>query len=465
MAARQDQGLQIALIIFIFLFVGTFVLWYLYFRSASELQTQLTQVQSELRNEQSRAGNLQSENQRYRQMMGFDELENFDNVNTTFEQDMERFGKTFDESRRFYRDLLEYVHDENDRIAAREAAAKQQIKELNEKLLAAEAEKEKQIEQFEAQMKKSQEDAAAERNSFGHDRADLEATKKKLQENLDSQRTALMGQINELRAQLKKAETQLGKSERAKQNLLDERAVSSESFEVADGRISWVNQNGTVWINLGEADSLRRQVTFSVFDTDEHDAANAKKKGSIEVTRLLDDHMAEARVTHDDSRNPILTGDQIYSQVWERGKKLHFALTGIIDLNDDGESDLQLARDLIELNGGVVDAYVDDDGKVVGEMTVGTRYMVMGKYPEATRLAAQRDGWQAMSQDSKTLGIEEVSLTDFLNQMGYRPTEYIVPRGRASSARDPFSEPLTGDDSGDEFRPRGPSSVPTVTPY
>ena len=114
---------------------------------------------------------------------------------------------------------------------------------------------------------------------------------------------------------------------------------------------------------LGTADSLRRQVTFSVFDADLHDAAKSKKKGSIEVTRLLSDHMAEARITKDDPKNPILTGDNIYSQIWHRGKKLHFALTGLIDIDGDGQSDLQLARDLIELNGGIVDAYLDEAGK------------------------------------------------------------------------------------------------------
>ena len=83
------------------------------------------------------------------------------------------------------------------------------------------------------------------------------------------------------------------------------------SFDVADGRVSWVNQNGTVWINLGAADSLRRQMTFTVYDADQHDAAKAEKKGSLEVTRILGDHMAEARITEDDPKNPIITGDQV----------------------------------------------------------------------------------------------------------------------------------------------------------
>ena len=136
-------------------------------------------------------------------------------------------------------------------------------------------------------------------------------------------------QIEERDKKLKSVTEHNTKLEHAVDDLKSQRKDEPESFEVADGRVSWVNQNGTVWINLGTADSLRRQVTFSVFDADLHDAAKSKKKGSIEVTRLLSDHMAEARITKDDPKNPILTGDNIYSQIWHRGKKLHFALTGL----------------------------------------------------------------------------------------------------------------------------------------
>src|SRR5258705_2201449 len=162
---------------------------------------------------------------------------------------------------------------------------------------------------------------------------------------------------------MKTLDDHVTKLDRANSILKEQRKDEPGSFEVADGRVSWVNQNGTVWINLGTGDSLRRQVTFSVFDADQHDAAKAAKKGSIEVTRLLDEHMAEARITKDDPTNPILVGDNIYSQVWHRGKQLHFALTGVIDIDGDGQSDLPLALQLIKLNGGIVDAYFKDDGK------------------------------------------------------------------------------------------------------
>ena len=178
---------------------------------------------------------------------------------------------------------------------------------------------------------------------------------------------------------------------RANEILKEQVPKDAESFEVADGRITWVNQNGTVWINVGSADAIRRQVTFNVYDADENDADRAVKKGSIEVTRVMGDHSAEARITQDSPTNPILTGDNIYSPVWHRGKKLRFAFAGVIDFDDDGVSDLKLARELIELNGGVVDAYLDDNGKIVKDITPNTRYLRSRRTP----VESAHPGWHA----------------------------------------------------------------------
>ena len=218
--------------------------------------------------------------------------------------------------------------------------------------------------------------------------------------------------------------------------LIEQRKDEPGSFEVADGRISWVNQNGTVWINLGSADSLRRQVTFSVFDADQHDAAKAAKKGSIEVTRLSDEHMAEARITKDDPTNPILVGDNIYSQVWHRGKQLHFALTGVIDIDGDGQSDMQLARELIKLNGGIVDAYLKDDGKIEGEITANTRYLILGDVPDSALKSALTEGYHKMSKEAASVGVQTITLPQFLDQMGYKPQDRTIHLGTGAKARD-----------------------------
>jgi hypothetical protein len=211
---------------------------------------------------------------------------------------------------------------------------------------------------------------------------------------------------------------------------------------------------------------LRRQVTFSVYDADQHDAVKATKKGSLEVTRILGPHMAEARVTEDDATNPILVGDNIYSQVWHRGKRLHFALTGFIDIDGDGRSDMQLARELIEMNDGIVDAYLQEDGKVAGDITANTRYLVLSDSPESNLQGKLMAGWQAMSQEASQLGVESVTLAEFLGQMGYKPQDRSVPLGEGATARD-FPARPEGDaapDNTPRFRARTPYRAPAQRP-
>jgi len=468
MAARQDQTLQIFLIVFIFLFLVSAVVAYLGWKGYGEAEQRATSLDTEVKNKSTQATNLQIENEDYREMMGFGRNDNAEDVKKTFETDMKTFGAgVADEASRFYRKVLEAVDAERQRTAEREATLKDDLKDLDNTLKAKVAEHAAQIAQFQKAAKDAEADAAAQRNSFAEDRKKLEDTKAELQKNLDEQRTNYEKQITDRDTKIAAFTKEVDKLTTANRNLIDQRKDEPGTFEIADGRISWVNQNGTVWINLGKADSLRRQVTFSVYDSDQHDAAKAEKKGSIEVTRLLGEHMAEARITEDDATNPILTGDQIYSQVWHRGKKLRFALTGIIDFDNDGQTDVQLARDLIDLNGGIVDAYVMDDGKMEGEITANTRYLLLGEYPNSATQAAFEASWQQMNKEAASLGVETITMNEFLSQMGYRPQDRTVQLGAGATARDFPAKPEDGTspaNSTRQFRPRTPVRVPEVTP-
>ncbi len=462
MAARQDQGLVFTLITFVILFIIAFVAAYVGWKSYGESETHVAQLQNDLNQERSAKTKFQTDNEQLLKWMGVGQFDNIEDVEKSFKEDMTRYGSNFGADRQSYRNVVEYLAKENESVSAREVSAKVQLKEAKDALLAVETEKEKQVTQFETQMKVAETDAAAQRAQFKKDRDSLEAAKQELLNNLAKQEDRYESQVAEISTQLKNLTEKLTKSERAKDNLLAEVSKSSESFEAPDGRISWVNQNGTVWINLGSADALRRQITFSVFDADAQDPAKTEPKGTIEVTRILGDHMAEARISSDDMRNPILAGDQIYSQVWRRGKKLRFALVGTIDLDGDGRSDMKRARDLIELNGGVVDAYLDDDGKVVGEITVNTRYMVLGDFPEGVNQSVKQAGWQTMSEDAKTNGVEIITLDKFLNQIGYAPDERMVQLGSGAKISDFPARAEAGAGpvpaSRSQFRPRTPSS-------
>ena len=171
--------------------------------------------------------------------------------------------------------------------------------------------------------------------------------------------------------------------------------------------------------------------------------------------------MAEARITKDDPTNPILTGDNIYSQVWHRGKKLHFALTGVIDIDGDGVSDMQQALDLIKLNGGIVDAYLKDDGKMEGEITANTRYLVLGDAPDSALKSALTDGYHKMSKEAASLGVQTITLPQFVDQMGFKPQDRTVHLGTGAKAHDFPPRPDNFD--GSSTAPPTPRTRP-VTP-
>jgi hypothetical protein len=463
MAARQDQGLVFTLIAFVILFIIAFVAAYVGWKSYSDSETHVAELENRNREATSATTKLQGDKEQLLKWMGVGQFDNIEDVEKSVTGDMAKYGATFSEDQRSYRKIVEYLAQENQAIAGREAKAKEDLKSVNDRLLAIEAENDKKVAEYRAQMQAAQQDAAAEREHHKQDRESLEATKRELQDNLAKQESKHEGQLADINKQLKDLTEKLTKSERAKENLLAEVSKSAESFEVPDGRVSWINQNGTVWLNLGSADGLRRQITFSVFDADALDPAKTEPKGSLEVTNILGDHMAEAHVTRDDPRNPILTGDQIYSQVWHRGKRLRFALMGIVDLNGDGKNDMQLARNLIELNGGIVDAYVDDNGKIQGEISVNTRYLVRGDHPEGANEAALQEAWSKMSADAQTNGVEVITLDKFLNQIGYSPDDRVVELGAGAKPSDFPPRPEGGIDSNGQrsFRPRSPNRAPS----
>src|SRR4029079_19292004 len=105
-----------------------------------------------------------------------------------------------------------------------------------------------------------------------------------------------------------------------------------------------------------------------VLGADENNPLKAEKKGSIEVTRVLDRHLSEARIIDDNPSKPIMPGDFVYSVAWQPGRSEHFALVGVLDMDDDGKSDHDRIKDVIEMNGGKIDADLRDDGTVVGKL-------------------------------------------------------------------------------------------------
>lgn len=438
MAARQDQTQTIISSIFGTLFFVMCILAYLAYSSAKSEYARAEQLREQESQAQNAARSKITEGERLREMMGFDKDAPVGDLEEQFTADKDQYMSTFDEGSRAYRSVLDLIYAENEKIAQQEEAAKQQIKQLQESLVALEAEWKSQYEKAQAEADKAKQDLAAERERFRGERKNIEQQRQQLATTLASKEEEFSKRAADAEQRRDTAEEELVTTRRAIIDLQSKVEKSNPSFEVADGLVTYVNQqNGVAWINLGEEDDLRRQVTFSVFASEYSDAAKAEKKGSLEVIRLLGDHLAEARITSDEAGDPILPGDRIYSQVWEAGKPLRFGLTGLVDLDGDGTSDLDRAKNLIELNGGIVDVSLEEDGKIDGQMTVNTNYLVLGDSPDRPNQASYREGYQTMSKQAADLGVETITLREFLNRIGYKPaesTERFAGSGAGSSS-------------------------------
>jgi len=237
--------------------------------------------------------------------------------------------------------------------------------------------------------------------------------------------------------------------------------IRAATFDAPEGEVRWVNQrNGAVWINLGKADGLPTQMTFAVYPADITNMNTSARKASLEVTQILGDHLAEARITADKADDPVMPGDKINTPLWNPGEIRHFALTGFLDIDGDGKNDLSTVRDLITMNGGVVDCYLDETGHVVGKMTLNTRYFVAGERPDDKDTdRAIREGYSKMEVEQEQLGTRKISLQELLNQMGWKKPASVVHYGRSASAEDFQAKPEPGKQKtapGNVFTPRQP---------
>ena len=152
------------------------------------------------------------------------------------------------------------------------------------------------------------------------------------------------------------------------------------------------------------------------------------------MLRIIDEHTAETRIVEDRLSDLILPGDVVYTPVWKPGQRRRFALVGKLDIDGDGKSDIEKIRGLIRRGGGTIDAVVDETGKQTGEISIDTRFLVMGTMPsgaEAEGAASTR--FSKILKQADELGIDRMSLDRFLEQVGYSrgpATEQLSSRPR-----------------------------------
>jgi len=444
MAARETQGLQIALIIFVglTLILGVTTFWY--FRSYEDQFARAESDDAARRKAETALATMDGDFREVKRLLGVAPQDTREAIIDVHEKDMKRHGANFPESKQTYRNLVDYLHVELDKALKRVAESEAREGVLKVKIDTDRADREKEMAKYAAGLEASKKDLESERGNFKGSEERMLGEKASLSKLLD-QRGKDLDDKTKAAATL---EQKLGSrytdlADRYK-DLKEQSEIQLTSSEIADGRVTWVSQRQkTVYINLGSADGLRRQILFSVLGVDENNPVKAKKKGSVEVTRILDQHLAEARVVDDEVSNPIMNGDQIFSQVWQPGRALRFALAGFMDIDGDNQSDRKRIRDIIVQNGGIIDAEVADDGKKSGTMTINTHYLVLGDDPVKKISEGKEEkgspaaaGYQEFENEAKTLPVKRMAVADFLDLMGYRAELRTIKLGGQANPRD-----------------------------
>lgn len=226
-------------------------------------------------------------------------------------------------------------------------------------------------------------------------------------------RAEMQKTIDDLNIKVKDVEIAL-----KKQVIEIEKIKKPEYAATFDGEVTRVNPSArTVWVNVGSYDRLPKNLTFSVQAQGVPAGSEIKPKAKIEVIELLAPHLAECRIIEDDLRTPILVGDNIFTSLWDPGQRTRFAFAGKIDIDGDGTDDMDRVRSLVARAGGQIDAEVVN-GELRGELSIETRFLVLGTVPADKASAGV---YNELLAKATNLGVQRVPMGVFFDQIGYKP--------------------------------------------
>ena len=440
MASRESQGLQISLILFVMVSVVLAVMTFVFYRSSEGAKSSLAAEKKQKEDLRTLADTESFKVQYLQHVLGAVPLADAQlsvvhrgiatdaqivAIDEAYKTDMATYGEGLPPEKRTYRDLPLYMLMALNKKNKDYSELQTQFRTLNNEK--AELEKNERARTEVAHKGQQEAGDQLQQQTEAH-RNSLQAVEKMRADDLSGFQQKMNKLNEEINNKAQLAEEESAKRRQSETTIETQKkriaSLVDQPFEVPDGKILWVSQSTKhVWINLGTADGLRRQTTFSVFDQEAMNIAPQSKfedddegglarqadtsKAKIEITVVHEAHLAEGRIVEDTAANPIMPGDQIFSPAWKPGRRVRFALAGVMDLDGDKRSDMELLRSIITMGGGAVDEAPD----------AGTRYLVLGDQP-IERVAMAEFG--ETIEKASTLGIQSISLPILLDLLGYK---------------------------------------------
>jgi hypothetical protein len=224
-------------------------------------------------------------------------------------------------------------------------------------------------------------------------------------------------------------------------------------FSGPKGKVVLIDKTGTMpYINIGTADNVRPQLTFSIHGVGPDGRPIKESKGSLEVISVVNEHLSKCKVTSvvDAYRAPVVKGDVIMNAAWDPSMKKHVAIVGVIDLTGESRDDrpaeqmrqLREFKRILENQNMVVDAYLDlEDLSVKGPgISRQTDYLIHGSEPiNPLKGEVKGDGkksprdelltaMEKMRKEATVNGVTIIELKKFLTMTGYKVPR--APNGR-----------------------------------
>lgn len=397
MAARDDSVIRGSLITCLILLVLSLALNFILWSWGSGQAEERTTIANRLNDVQNGLRDAEAKNITMLEMLGveqmsqdkFDSLANsssgdpqFDTLSQKFYSDMQVFGQDAGMQDKNYGQLVGYfmnaIRDRNEQYGvARDDANKIRAQAATdvETARAAQAKAEAERENLAKQLEDERTQFATYRNDMLTKMEQAKDSKTKSEQEFQAFQRKAGTERNQLLTQTKILENTIETQK------LELNKLRGGRFETVQGEIRYVLRGGNiVSVNLGSADALRPGITFGVVDRDETARLqDADIKASIQITKILGPHLAEARVVAmPQIGNPIIVGDAVYSPFWSPGRTVRIALAGGIDIDDDGRPDNDVLEGMIKAAG----AEIADNGERSGRIDPSVRFLVVGESPK-----------------------------------------------------------------------------------
>lgn len=324
--ARESQGLQIALIVFVMFTIILGVTTFMFSKEYGKTKTLLADAEKKASEANSALSQAVDENMHLKAVVGHPETATLQAIDEQYNADRETYAKNFNNADPNYRLMCQWLFDEVQRKNAALSDEKLRVQRVTDLNTSLEAAKEQQVQQLLARAKKAEEDLAAEQAKFKQAQAQLVALNTQLQQEKDKALTEK--RTVETQAEVTKASFVKEKEKDSAYIGELHRKINDMDPIVVDhpaGIITYAGRGDTVSINLGRVDGLDRLTNFSVYARDMTDVTTAGRKGAIEVIDV-DDHSSVAQIVDEDVSNPILAGDKIFTPLWKPGERQHFAV-------------------------------------------------------------------------------------------------------------------------------------------